>query len=281
LKTLFLLFFVLSIIGGQASAENLHDAADFSDRNVRFIYVADDLYRFYVTLERVTEIRLQPGEEFIAMYGGATDGVMAEHTATANDNGARQVSVFIKPTKKDIATNIIAITDRRMYRLHITYDDEYYNPLISWQYPLDEYFASQRALARLEEEFGIIPTVGTETVNIFRYELVVKGDKRINWKPVYAFEYRGKIYIRMPESVKLDNMPVLFAVEEGKPQLVNYRLRQNHYIVDRINSALLLVSGDEQVLIRRKEKMPAPAEPEKKKKPRKTKRQKKEEKADG
>jgi type IV secretion system protein VirB9 len=264
--------------GNIVCAEAVHDAADFPDRNVRFVYVADDLYRIYLTLERVTELRLQPGEEFITMYGGSTDGLIAEQTVTVNDSGAAQVSVFIKPARKDVSTNLIIITDRRMYRVHVSYDEDYYTPVAFWQYPLDEYYASQKALARLEEEFAIIPAVGIEAANLFNYEFVVKEDKKISWKPIYAFEYGSKIYIRMPENTKAGNMPVLFAVESGKPQLVNYRVRQNHFVVDRINAPFLLVSGDEQVLIRLKEK--PPPEPEKTKKPRKKAKNIKEEERD-
>jgi type IV secretion system protein VirB9 len=261
------------LTGNIVFAENIHDALDYPDRHVKFVYVADDLYRIYLTLERITEIRLQPGEEFITMYGGSTDGLMAEHTVTVSDSGAIQTSVFIKPAKKDLTTNVIIITDRRMYRINAVFDEEYYTPLAYWQYPLDDYYASQKALARLEEEFGIIPTVGVDTKSLLDFEFIVKEDKSIEWKPVYAFEHQGKIYIRMPESVKLGDMPVLFALNTGKPQLVNYRIRQNHYIVDRVGTQLLLVSGDDQVLVKLKEKSPLPAQQEPKKKGKKSKKE--------
>src|SRR5262249_11720728 len=69
-----------------------------------------------------------------------------------------------------------------------------------------------------------------------------------DWKPVTVYSKRGKTYIEMPASVRHKEAPVLF--EETRKGwfhhekiLVNYRVKDRWYVVDKVIDKGTLVSG--------------------------------------
>src|SRR5262249_6625608 len=67
-----------------------------------------------------------------------------------------------------------------------------------------------------------------------------------SWRPERAFDDGKKVYIEFPAGIGQGEMPPLFIVgPEGKTsQLVNYRVRGHHMIVDRMFAAAELRLGD-------------------------------------
>ncbi|VBB08474.1 conjugal transfer trbg/virb9/cagx [Lucifera butyrica] len=240
-----LIVFCSFIILPLAHAEQIQDAASFQDKDIQFVYDQDDIYKVYTTPERLTEVRLQPGETIRAMFGGDTSSWLVEQALTTNDNGPTQYSLFIKPTADNINTNVIISTDRRTYRLMLC-SANWYNGIIQWSYPKDEQIARQRALARLEDEITIIPTDITKMNRNYK----IKAKKNYLWKPVNVYDYEGKTYIKLGPKTEQSSMPVLFVKEGKNLQLVNYRIRQGYFIVDRICNELELVSGKDVVIIK-------------------------------
>lgn len=56
-------------------------------------------------------------------------------------------AILIKPTRPDIATNLVINTDRRTYHIELRANPDIYMASVSWSYPADELIA-----LRLEEE---------------------------------------------------------------------------------------------------------------------------------
>src|SRR5260370_41934051 len=77
----------------------------------------------------------------------------------------------------------------------------------------------------------------------FRYD--IEGDKP-PWRPLHAFDDGRKVYIEFPRGIAQGEMPPLFVIgPSGKTsELVNYRVRGNHMIVDRLFAAAELRMGD-------------------------------------
>jgi type IV secretion system protein VirB9 len=73
---------------------------------------------------------------------------------------------------------------------------------------------------------------------------------------VRVFDDGTHVFIHMPEAMRVTEAPALFVhTRAGDVALVNYRLRQQYYVVDKLfDTAVLLVGvGDrqERVTIRR------------------------------
>jgi type IV secretion system protein VirB9 len=228
-------------LGIPAHAEQIQDAANSSDTDIQFVYSTDVIYKIYTTPEKLTEIRLEPGESIRSMFGGNTKDWMIEQELTTEDNGPTQLSLFIKPLDDNISTNMIISTDRRTYRL-VVISANWYNGIVQWSYPKDE----QLAMARLEDDVTIIPKNITKMNK--HYKIMAKKDYL--WKPVSVFDYEGKTYIEMSPKTAYTSMPVVFVKNGKELQLVNYRVRQGYFIVDRICQELELISDKDVVIIK-------------------------------
>jgi P-type conjugative transfer protein TrbG len=88
-------------------------------------------------------------------------------------------------------------------------------------------------------------------ISRLRFRYAIEGDNP-PWRPVSAFDDGSKVYIEMPSGIAQGEAPPLFVVgPEGDGQLVNYRVRQNYYIVDRLFAAAeLRMGGEHQQTVR-------------------------------
>ena len=78
----------------------------------------------------------------------------------------------------------------------------------------------------------------------FRY--AITGD-RPSWRSLRAFDDGRKVYIEMPGGIAEGELPPLFVVgPSGGTELVNYRVRQNYYVVDRLFAAAELRMGSDR-----------------------------------
>ncbi|GAB5458813.1 MAG: hypothetical protein Hens3KO_18430 [Henriciella sp.] len=76
----------------------------------------------------------------------------------------------------------------------------------------------------------------------FRYD--ISGDEP-HWRPSRVFDDSRKVYIQFPQRLDQVEAPPLFVVgRDGKSQLVNYRMRDNYYVVDRLFAMAELRLGE-------------------------------------
>ncbi len=106
-------------------------------------------------------------------------------------------------------------------------------PIVGFSYPFDEVREREKAAKDQEED-----TVRKEPLAVqpdkLRFGYSIKGDST-EWKPVRVFDDRTKTYIQMPAEMKSYEAPAFFVIEDGsEPLLVNYRVKGDYYIVDRL-----------------------------------------------
>jgi type IV secretion system protein TrbG len=206
------------------------------------------LYRLYTAVNQVSDISLQPGEKLQSVSAGDTVRWVVGDT-TSGEGTAQQVHILVKPIAADLKTNLVVTTDRRTYHLELESTDGTYMSALSWTYPEDELFAISK---RNEDAIGTssIPVdagVSFENLN-FRYRI----EGRASWKPLRAFDDGSKVYIQFGDSLPKGEAPPLFvASSKGEPALVNYRVKNNTYIVDRLFAvAELRLGRDPQAIVR-------------------------------
>jgi type IV secretion system protein VirB9 len=200
------------------------------------------LFRLYASPEKVSTIALQPGEELIDVSTGDTVRWVIGDTISGQGN-ARRVHILIKPTLPDIQTNLVVLTDRRAYHLELVSTKQTYMASISWTYPTDSLVAlhKQNDSARDNEARVADRGVRLDSLN-FRYR--IEGDDP-PWRPLRAFDDGHKVFIQMPSGLSQGEAPPLFvAGADGRPNLVNYRVRGSYYIVDRMFGAAELRLGE-------------------------------------
>jgi type IV secretion system protein VirB9 len=205
------------------------------------------LYRLYAAPERVSDIALQPGETLTAVSAGDTVRWVIGDT-TSGSGETRRVHVLVKPFAPGLTTNLVIATDRRTYHLQLESTDSTAMAAISWTYPQDQLLALQR---RNENADAATPIASGVTLENLRFRYAISGDSP-PWRPVRAFDDGSKVFIEFPARIDQGEAPPLFVVgPAGDNQLVNYRVRRNYYIVDRLFAAAELRLGpDPQQVVR-------------------------------
>ncbi len=197
------------------------------------------LYRLYAAPEEVTDIALQPGESLVAISSGDTVRWVVGDTLSGTGS-SKQVHVLVKPFAAGLKTNLVITTDRRTYHLALESTEKTAMAAISWTYPQDALLALKKQNAHAEAAAPVANAVAIENLR-FRYDIT--GDKP-PWRPVRAFDDGLKVYIEFPARIDQGEAPPLFVVgADGDNQLVNYRVRNNYYIVDRLFAAAELRLG--------------------------------------
>jgi type IV secretion system protein VirB9 len=117
-----------------------------------------------------------------------------------------------------------------------------YMASVSWIYPQDQLIALRRQNASAETATPV--DTGLD-IGRLRFRYSIEGDNP-PWRPLHAFDDGRKVYIEFPHGIAQGEMPPLFIIgPEGKTsELVNYRVRSNHMIVDRLFAAAELRLGD-------------------------------------
>ena len=210
------------------------------------------LYQVYTAVGQITDIALQPGEQLVGS-GPVAAGDTVRWIIGDTQSGAGptlQVHILVKPTRPDLMTNLVINTNLRTYHMELRSTERTYMASVSWQYPQDQLIALRRQNAEAQAAQPVATGVDLANVN-FRY--AIDGD-RAPWRPLRAFDDGRQVFIEFPRGIGQGEMPPLFVVgpEGNTSELVNYRVRGHHMIVDRLFAAaeLRFGSGDRQRRVR-------------------------------
>jgi len=202
------------------------------------------LYQVYAAPGHVTNIALEAGESLTGA-GPIAAGDTARWIIGDTESGSgrnRRVHILVKPTRPDIATNLVISTDRRVYMIELRAGEEPFMPAVAWSYPERPATKGQTTPAR--------PSIPALSARQYRYGLT--GDAP-PWRPASVFDDGRRVYIQFPRGIVQGEMPPLFVIgADGEAQIVNSRIYNNILIVDRIFAAaeLRLGSGRKQQVVR-------------------------------
>lgn len=156
--------------------------------------------------------------------------------------------MLIKPSAAGLSTNLAIMTDRRVYHVELKSISGPSMSAVSWRYDDDLIIkglgattTSDRKLTEIAPAL-IAAGVPADQLN-FKYK--VSGDKPA-WRPVRVFDDGRRVFIQMPEDIATTDAPPLFVIGESGPALVNYRVRGQFYVVDRLFDRAEMRLGDKR-----------------------------------
>jgi P-type conjugative transfer protein TrbG len=197
---------------------------------------------------RVCMIELETGEKLVG-EPQIGDSVRWNISPAMYGNGDSATSlIVIKPQSAGLDTNLLITTDRRAYYLRLVSKPEDYVARLAFAYPEDEQKKRewQEHLARQKQEASEAARIADlspgemESMN-FDYRIHGKDE---NLRPVRVFDDGAKTYIQMPAGVQHREAPVLLVVgADRKPEMVNYRVKGDMYIIDCLFDRARLVLG--------------------------------------
>jgi type IV secretion system protein VirB9 len=202
-----------------------------------FAYERGALYAIQASPQRITDIALEPGESLLSVSAGDTTRWIVGDARSGTGPGS-QAHVLVKPNAANLSTNLVIMTDRRVYHVELKSVSGPAMAAVSWRYPADMMLANNPAPPASPPP---PPPFSPEQLNL-RYR--IDGDKP-DWRPLAAFDDGSQVFIEMPEKIRTMEAPPLFVIGDEGAELVNYRVQGKYYVVDRLfnKAELRLGSG--------------------------------------
>ena len=216
------------------------DAANSQGNStMTFHYAPNQLYKIYCRVGYLTDLSFKRGEK-INFVGGGDTSAWAVNSTTVDG----VPHVYIKPTVETSTTNLIVTTNKRSYQL-ILNTSEWYNPMVTWTYGVEE--AEENLIQQAKDEQTITATFkgGTENLH-FNYKITGKAD---SIKPQIVFDDGERTIIKFGKMPT--KLPTLFIKERNKSgvSMANYEIKSDSYILDRLVEEMeLRGSGKKEVV---------------------------------
>jgi P-type conjugative transfer protein TrbG len=193
------------------------------------------LYQVYAAPGQITNIALEPGERLTGpgpiAAGDTARWIIGDTTSGAGRT--ERVHILVKPTRPDIATNLVVNTDRRTYHieLHARRGD------------LDAQRCVGLSGSSIHAPHPDNPPSRDPARGRAALPLRLAG-RHPPWRPVSVFDDGRRVYVVFPPGIAQGEMPPLFVIgADGRGQIVNTRVLGNVLIVDRLFGAAELRLG--------------------------------------
>jgi P-type conjugative transfer protein TrbG len=193
---------------------------------------------------RVCTIELEAGEHIVGepQIGDSIRWRISPASYGRGNNAT--MLLVLKPVETGLDTTLVVTTDRRVYYLRLLSKREDFTARVAFDYPEPSADPSKAFLIRQDEgedkdsrNGAALP--GTESLN---FDYAIKGDKSI--LPLQAFDDGQKTFIRMNPEIRFREAPALVVIgPDKKPEMLNYRVKGDIYIVDRLFDHAELVLG--------------------------------------
>lgn len=205
---------------------------------------------------RLTNISLEPGEEIKdVQIGDSIRWIISLSISGEEPNTTSHI--IVKPTEKNLQTTLNIMTNKRVYKLNLISEDKKFMPSIAFIYPGEITASLEAYKQKLKEKSQSknfqkpdepIPS-NIDSLD-FGYSIEGKSD----FKPLRVYNDGVKTYIQMPKNMKFYEAPALMILDKNdNKEIVNYRLKIDTFIVDRLFNKALLISGvdDKGIIIKK------------------------------
>ncbi len=213
---------------------------------MQYDYALGALYQVYAAPLKLTDIQLQPGEKIMGKPASGDTVRWVMGVGTSKVDGQVRQHVYVKPTKPGLHTTLSINTDKRTYHIELRSYKETYMAAVNWRYPHEEIELMQEQITKEKAESDLVtaPQVSLDQINSNYKVRVVQGKPK--WTPIAVFDDGKKTFIEFPKEMLNREAPALFVLSSGnETQLVNYRVKNNYYIVDRLFERAELRVGQE------------------------------------
>jgi type IV secretion system protein VirB9 len=214
----------------------------------------------------ISIVELEPGE-VLTSEPTIGDSVRWEIMPGSSGSGKEaQPLIIIKPHVPDLDTNLVVTTNKRTYYLRLVSHETDYVARTAFSYKDDEdaqwkqYLEQQQQARVAQEDAQIVTPMAGDAIDKLNFDYDVKGGNAVI-RPIRIMDDGQKTYITMPDAVLHQDLPALVVVNtrlkgEKAQEIVNYRVKGDMYVVDRLfdRAALVIGSGKavDKVEIRRR-----------------------------
>jgi type IV secretion system protein VirB9 len=207
------------------------ESTSYVNSIMNFAYMPGALYRIYCAPLTVTDLQFQPGERIVSVAAG--DTIRWEVSKTFSGLGAaRTEHLLIKPVDSDMDNSLVITTSLRTYHLLLRATDHTYMAVVTWHYPNGTGFIKKFSdAASYDSQDSMNNNLKLANLD-FNYKMYLVKGKQPAWAPKTIFNDGSKTYIQFPANMQ--EAPTLFLGTGNDIRTVNYRVKGNYYIVDKV-----------------------------------------------
>lgn len=216
------------------------------NRIVRYTYSPDVIFRILSVPNLTTHLELGEDE---GVKEAPAIGDQAQWIVTG---GPRHL--FIKPLRFDLETSLTVVTNKRTYQFQLISGKSMGAPVfqkVSFLYPDREMEVKLRketetAVVEAEQNRLAGQVVATNVdPSTLDFGFKIEGDAP--FKPSTAYTNGKFTFLVMPNT---QDSPAIFLLdEEDNPSLINYQVKANMIVVERVATKLLLKLGNAEVRV--------------------------------
>ncbi len=204
---------------------------------------------------QLCDISFEPGEYMTSNPIIGDDTRWTVYDAVSQDNGKSVQHLIVKPHEAGLDTSLMVPTNKRTYMVRLRSSTTGYVSRISFYYPKEFNITQQQKIQSQKNSDAVSgiklnPQAGIENLD-FNYK--IEGDSDIKWKPIRAFSDGSHTYIQMPADLHSKDAPTfnVLGPDGETPEIVNWDLVNNTYIIDKIFSKAEMIMGNSDDTIER------------------------------
>ncbi len=241
------------------STDNKYAMNNYMAYNDTVIYNYFDTmqYIIYGKVGAITDIILEPGEEIIGDVL-LSDPVRFIVGTTYNLlNNIKTVHFTIKPAGNAIA-NIIVTTTRRSYNFKMIVDNDKYNAIVKFYYPID-YSNKDIKYADVSKNVNNITNTNNNSSdnndnikddNKYNLDYSMKYyNKNIKWLPKLIYDDGKNVYIIFRDDIKYYTFPAISDKDGG---ILNYDVKDNMIVLYNMHDSFKLFLEKDVVYVDKK-----------------------------
>jgi len=228
-----------AIDGALRMPEKYSGAKMLYDYDERFVY------EIYCKPYHITDIELEPGEEVWEAPFVSEPDVWQIGAGVSKKGGVDIQHFFLKPSYSKLASNMIIITNRRIYHLQLrSYKDDYM-AMVQWNYPPSMPYVMAKSENAVNSVKSVLSGTSPEFLS-FDYKIKYSPFKKPAFIPIRIYDDGAKTYIEVDDEVLHGQLPALFAEDKN---IINYRVKGNLFIIDQLITKATLRLNKEKVII--------------------------------
>ena len=172
-------------------------------------------------------------------------------------DGKQVQLIMVKPLETGLSTNMVVVTDRRIYQILLSSTRDSYMPVVRFRYPFGMMgqFATMDTIREdaRRRESGYSSGVNEDGYYLsYNYKIRASMFKP-EWMPTEAWDDGHKTYIRLPRGVLQREYPVIF---EDRNFIINYRVEENVIILDKLIKKVTLRLNRKRVVVEKMKGQP-------------------------
>lgn len=154
-----------------------------------------------------------------------------------------RTQLVVKPIDVGLETSLVIITNRRTYHIKLRSRRHDYMPGIAFKYPSDlatQWQEYHQKTKQIQEHSTTSQGINLADLD-FNYR--IEGCADCYFKPLRVYNDGAQTIIEMPHTLKRGTAPALLVNGSQGDELVNYRVQESKYIVDRLFMHAILING--------------------------------------